>query len=92
MYVHISGVVDSRCDCAVVSLASHIRGERKSGLYKHFYVAWIPKITLRFPHLYISSYICASTLITCAIITLHRLLPCDLTLIVDFANLDGCFV
>ena len=52
----------------------------------------VPKITLRFPHLYISSYICASTLITCAIITLHRLLPCDLTLIVDFANLDGCFV
>ena len=34
-----------------------------------------PKITLLFPHL----YICASALITCAIITSRTLLPCDLT-------------
>ena len=34
-----------------------------------------PKITLPFPRL----YICASALITCAIITSHTLLPCDLT-------------
>ena len=46
-----------------------------------------PKITLPFPHLYIS---CASALITCAIITSRTLLPCDLTS-VDFGNLDGCF-
>ena len=49
-----------------------------------------PKITLRFPHLYIYIYVCASALITCAIITSRTLLPCDLTL-VDFSNLDGCF-
>jgi len=46
-----------------------------------------PKITLYFPHL----YICASPLIMCAIIMSHTLLPCDLTL-VDFDNLDDCFV
>ena len=40
-----------------------------------------PKITLLFPRL----YICASALITCAIITSRTLLPCDLTLV------DGCF-
>ena len=34
-----------------------------------------PKITLLFPRL----YICASALITCAIITSRTLLPCDLT-------------
>jgi len=31
-------------------------------------------------------------LITCAIIKSHRLLPCDLTLIVHFGSLDSCFV
>jgi len=46
------------------------------------------KIILPFPHLYI--YICASALITCAIITSHTLLPCDFTL-VGFGNLGGCF-
>ena len=47
-----------------------------------------PKITLLFPRL----LVCASALITCAIITSHTLLPCDLTLaLVDFSNLDGCF-
>ena len=45
-----------------------------------------PKITLLFPRL----LVCASALITCAIITSRTLLPCDLTL-VDFGNLDGCF-
>ena len=43
-----------------------------------------PKIALLFPCL----YICASALITCAIITSRTLLPCDLTLV---GNLDGCF-
>jgi len=50
-----------------------------------------PKITLHFPHLFLSLYICASPLITCAIITSCTLLLCNLTL-VDFGNLDGCFV
>ena len=45
-----------------------------------------PKITLPFLRL----YVCASALITCAIITSRTLLPCNLTL-VDFGNLDGCF-
>jgi len=36
-------------------------------------------------------YICASALITCAIITSRTLLPCDLTL-VDFRNLDSCLL
>ena len=35
--------------------------------------------------------VCASALITCAIITSRTLLTCDLAL-VDFSNLDGCFV
>jgi len=47
------------------------------------------KITLRFPHLFVSIFvlctICMSTLITCTIITSHTLLPCDLAL-VDFGN------
>ena len=52
-----------------------------------------PKITVRFPRLlvYIYIYICASALITCAIITSCTLLPCNLAR-VDFDNLDGCFV
>ena len=57
--------------------ASRAQSARPTGL----------KITLLFPGL----YICASAIITCAIITSHTLLPCDLTL-VDFGNLDGCFV
>ena len=50
-----------------------------------------PKITLHFLHLFVSLYICASPLITCAIITSCTLLPCNLAR-VDFDNLDGCFV
>jgi len=45
-----------------------------------------PKITFLFPRL----LVCASALITCAIITSRTLLPCDITL-VDFGNLDGRF-
>ena len=49
-----------------------------------------PKIVLRFPHrlVYIYIFICASTLITCTIITSCTLLPCDLAW-VDFGNLDA---
>ena len=36
-------------------------------------------------------YLCASPFITYAIITSRTLVSCDLTL-VDFSNLDGCFV
>jgi len=50
------------------------------------------KITLCFPCLYLCTVYCASALIMCAIITSRRLLPSNLTLIVDFGNLDGCFV
>jgi len=42
-----------------------------------------PKITSCFPHLSVYIFICASTLITCAIITSRTLLPCDLAS-VDF--------
>ena len=46
-----------------------------------------PKMTLCFLCLFVSSmYLCA-----CAIIMSHTLLPCDLTL-VDFSNLNSCFV
>jgi len=41
--------------------------------------------------MYVRAYLCASTLITCAIIISRTLLPCNLTR-VDFSNLDGCFV
>jgi len=54
------------------------------GSIEHFYklnCAWLaragPKTTLCFPRL----YICVSPLITCTIIMLHTLLPCDLTLL-----------
>ena len=42
-------------------------------------------------YLYIYIYICASALTMCAMITSRTLLPCNLAL-VDFGNLDSCFV
>jgi len=61
--------------------ASHVRSARLAG----------PNITLCLPHLFVSMYVCASPLITCAISMSGTLLPCDLT-VVDFGNLDSCFV
>ena len=48
-------------------------------------------ITSHSPCFVLSVSVCVSPLITCAIITSRALLPCDLTL-VDFGNLDDCFV
>ena len=42
-----------------------------------------PKITLRFPRLLVYIFICASVLVTCAIITSRTLLPCDLTILLS---------
>jgi len=70
-------------------------------IYKHAQMAlpagcmWKAKITLRFPRLFVSSYVsicnCVSALIMCPIIMSRTLLPCNLTL-VDLGNLDDCFV
>lgn len=40
-----------------------------------------PKVTLCFLCLFICILVCASAILTCPIITLHTLLPCDVTLV-----------
>jgi len=58
---------------------------RKIKIMKIYYAG--PKITLHFPCLYI--YICASTLITCTIITARIYIVAMRPYLVDFGNLDG---
>ena len=46
------------------------------------------KLVLRLLYIFlVCLFVCASTLITCAIITSHTLSPCNFTLV----NFDGCF-
>ena len=78
-YIHYSSMHISQLSCMLT--VNTARSAQPAG----------PKISSSFPRLFVSMYICASALITCTIITSCTLLPCDLA-IVDFSNLDSCFV
>ena len=73
-------------------LGTSISLERFADFYQPAVRGWLVLRLLCGFHvcMYIYVYVCASALITCAIIISCTLLPCDLTL-VEFCNLDSCF-
>ena len=86
MYVPVLRIISVQDQCFIGFMVPEIELFLPAGRTRSARPAG-PKITLRFLRL----LVCASALITYAIITSRTLLPCDLAL-VDFGNLDDCFV